>query len=191
MEIGDTADREVCGTDPMISPTFNRNHAVGGAPPSRRLTAWAIRKGDWQATVFDHCAVNSLRHGNGAQHPHSDGLSRRDGGAPTAWIRFNHPCRGCPRAMSGRVAQTSKSAVSQGFQPAGRPSFSTSAGLATLRRLEIGDTADWEVCATISAACRGVQRFIELPIFDSDQSGIGSFFPTSLPSQFTAPVAAS
>ena len=61
-----------------------------GAPPSRRLGAWAIREGDWQATVFDHCWVNLLWHGNGTLRPRSDGLSRRDGGAPTAWIRFRN-----------------------------------------------------------------------------------------------------
>ena len=65
---------------------LSQNHAVGGAPPSRRLTAWTIHEGDFQATVFDHCAVNLLRHGNGTQRPRSDGLSRRDGGASAAWL---------------------------------------------------------------------------------------------------------
>ncbi len=27
------------------APGFSRNHAVGGPPPSRRLTAWEVREG--------------------------------------------------------------------------------------------------------------------------------------------------
>ena len=52
------------------------------------------------------------------------------------------------------VAQTSQSAVSQGFQPASRPHCRASLIFGSAADLEIGDTADLEVCGTTAAAHR-------------------------------------
>ena len=54
------------------------------------------------------------------------------------------------------VPQTSQSAVSQGFQPANRPHGQRARALPRPADLEIGDTADWEVCGTV----RGVPTHI-------------------------------
>ena len=47
------------------------------------------------------------------------------------------------------VPQTSQSAVSQGFQPANHPRCPRSRAFPRPADLEIGDTADWEVCGTV------------------------------------------
>jgi hypothetical protein len=50
------------------------------------------------------------------------------------------------------LAEGSKPAVSQCFQPAGVHDSPGTFGFRTICRLEIGDTAGWETCATASAA---------------------------------------
>ena len=67
---------------------FSRTHAVGGAPPSRRLTAWAVGKGNYSPALLVHLSVNSLNGGKYARPPRLDGVSRRDGGGPTASFRL-------------------------------------------------------------------------------------------------------
>ena len=52
------------------------------------------------------------------------------------------------RRPAATVAQTSKSAVSQGFQPAPRPTFPADGIRRAARRLEVGDTAGLETCGT-------------------------------------------
>ena len=74
----------------------NHNHASGGAPPSRRLTAWP--KAGCQSTpkLSVQLPVNLLSPAPGPLLRRLDALSRRDGGAPSASLPlgelFRRPC---------------------------------------------------------------------------------------------------
>ena len=62
------------------------------------------------------------------------------------------------KAADKVVAQVSKPAVSQGFQPADAANANAPSGCGRAADLEIGDTADWEVCATVSPFAATARR---------------------------------
>ncbi len=66
---------------------LNRNDAVG-TPPSRRLRAWESPRGQIVRALLVHYSVNTLRCGKCPPPPRLDGVSRRDGGGPTASLRL-------------------------------------------------------------------------------------------------------
>src|SRR5207253_2760104 len=69
-----------------------------------------------------------------------------------ATLQCNRPtCSQAARIFAGplgAVAQVSQPAVSQCFQPANAGNFRRCSVFSTFCRLEIGDTAGWETCAT-------------------------------------------
>ncbi len=72
-----------------VSSVLNRNHAMGGPPPSRRLTAWESPRGQIVRELLVPYSVRILGCGKSARPPRLDGVSRRDGGGPCASLRLN------------------------------------------------------------------------------------------------------
>ena len=67
---------------------LNRGDAVGGPPPSRRLTAFDVGEGDSHPRSRFSIQCMFLNCGNDAPPPCVGCVSRRDGGAPTASSRL-------------------------------------------------------------------------------------------------------
>ncbi len=88
--------RKVAGRQPVRrrkrrapSNRFSRNDAMDGAPPSRRLTAWESPRGQIVRALLVPCSGSILGCGKSARSPRWDGVSRRDGGGPSASLRLS------------------------------------------------------------------------------------------------------
>ena len=66
--------------------------SVGGPPPARRLTAFSVGEGNSSPLSRFTIRWTFLNCGKDARPPRANGVSRRDGGAPTASFRLRLPC---------------------------------------------------------------------------------------------------
>ena len=72
----------------MTAQVLSRSHAIGGSAAVPAAPGVASPRGRFTLRILVHLSGKILCGGNGAPPPRLDGVSRRDGGGPTAWFRL-------------------------------------------------------------------------------------------------------
>ena len=94
-----------CRIEPIWSSAFRRNHAIGGAPPSRRLPAWPARSGNPPRSFWFTIQPNPCRR-SAAFHAAAGGTGPNGGFAPG--FRLNFWCSGSTPSRVKRGTPTTQ-----------------------------------------------------------------------------------